>query len=108
MFVLAVDLPGLPPAVIRLIAGRSLTSNAAAVVPRADGRLQPLAAVWRRSALPAIQRRIAEGHPSLQELVREVGAEILEEADWRAVDPSGFAFENLNTLEQYAAHRERA
>ncbi len=108
MFVLAVDLPALTPAVIRLIAGRSLASNAAAVVPRADGRLQPLAAVWRRSVLPAIERRIAEGEPSLQELAREVGVEIVEEADWRPVDPSGFAFENLNTLEQYAAHRERA
>ena len=62
----------------------------AAVVPRADGRLQPLAAVWRAlrpGGDAAADRRRAS--PSLQELAREVGAEILEEAEWRRLDPSG-------------------
>jgi hypothetical protein len=45
---------------------------------------------------------------SLQGLAEEVGAEVLEESAWRAFDPSGAAFTNLNTLEQYAAQRERA
>ena len=43
VFVLAVDLPALPPALIRAIAARSLASEAAAVLPRAGGRIQPLA-----------------------------------------------------------------
>src|SRR5262245_60457605 len=59
IFVLAVDLPALPGTLARWIAERSLGSAAAAVVPRADGRLQPLAAVWRRAALPEVRRRIA-------------------------------------------------
>lgn len=108
IFVLAVDLPAVPPALLTAIAERSLASEAAAVVPRADGRLQPLAAVWRRSVLPAAERRIASGDLSLHGLAEEVGAEILEEAEWRRVDPSGAAFANLNTLEEYAALRERA
>jgi hypothetical protein len=45
---------------------------------------------------------------SLQGLAEEVGAEVFEENAWRAFDPSGAAFTNLNTLEQYAAQRERA
>jgi molybdopterin-guanine dinucleotide biosynthesis protein A len=108
IFVLAVDLPAISPALIGLIAQHGLASNAAAVVPRAGGRLQPLAAVWRRSCLGAAQRRVAAGQLSLHGLAEEVGAEILDESQWRAIDPSGVAFANLNTLEEYAALRERA
>jgi molybdopterin-guanine dinucleotide biosynthesis protein A len=107
-FVLAVDLPAVPAVLMRAMAERSLESGAAVVLARAEGRLQPLAALWRRSVLPAAGRRIAAGDLSLQGLVAEVGAEILEEPDWKAFDPSGAAFANLNTLEAYAALRERA
>ena len=108
VFVLAVDLPAVTPALLRAIAERSLVSRAAAVIPRAEGRLQPLAAVWRRAAAPAARRRIAAGEYSLHGLAVEVGAEIFEEAEWSALDPSGTAFANLNTLEDWAALRERA
>jgi molybdopterin-guanine dinucleotide biosynthesis protein A len=108
IFVLGVDLPAVPAALLRAIAERAYASDAAAVIPRADGRLQPLAAVWRRSVLPVAERRIAAGGRSLQGLAREIGAEIFEESDWKAVVPSGGAFANLNTLEVYAAMRERA
>ena len=108
VFVLGVDLPALPEALIREIARRGIASPAAAVVPRAGGRLQPLAAVWRRAALTAAAENLAAGELALHALVEAVGAEILEESEWRALDPSGNAFVNLNTLEQYAALRERA
>jgi molybdopterin-guanine dinucleotide biosynthesis protein A len=108
LFVLAVDLPALTEEVIRAVAGRSLASPAPAVVPHADGKLQPLAAVWRRSVLPAALARIARGELSLHGLAQEVGAEVLAEEEWRAADPSGNSFANLNTIEQYNAVRERA
>lgn len=108
IFVLAVDLPALAAPVIRGIAARSLEGDAPAVLPRADGRLQPLAGVWRRAVLPLARRRIGAGELSLHGLAEEAGAEVFEESAWRALDPSGNAFENLNTLERYAALRERA
>jgi molybdopterin-guanine dinucleotide biosynthesis protein A len=108
VFVLGVDLPGVPPALLRAIAQRSLATDAPAVIPRAEGRLQPLAAVWRRSVLAAAVRRVQAGELSLHGLAEEAGAEIFEEPEWRAIDPSGAAFANLNTLEEYAAQRERA
>jgi molybdenum cofactor guanylyltransferase len=108
VFVLAVDLPALTPALIRAIAGRGLETPAAALLPRAGGRLEPLAGVWRRAALPAARRRIAAGRLSLHGLADEVGAEIFDEEQWRGLDPSGRAFDNLNTLEDYEAMRERA
>ncbi|HEX5134695.1 MAG TPA: molybdenum cofactor guanylyltransferase [Thermoanaerobaculia bacterium] len=108
MFVLAVDLPGLTHDIVHEIATRGLKTPAPALVPEADGRLQPLAAVWRRSAMRFASRRISRGMLSLTALVEEVGAEIFPERDWRALDPSGNAFANLNTLVDWAAHRERA
>jgi len=110
VFVLAVDLPAVAPALLRAIAEESERREAAAVLPRADGRLQPLAGVWRRAALGAARRRIAEGDHSLSlhGLAEEVGAEVLDETWWRRWDPSGASFANLNTLEDWAALRERA
>ena len=108
VFVLAVDLPAVPAALLTAIAERSLSSEAAAVLPRADGRLQPLAGVWRKGVSAEAERRIARGDLSLHGLAEAVGAEILDEAEWKEVDPSGTAFANLNTLEDWAAMRERA
>jgi molybdopterin-guanine dinucleotide biosynthesis protein A len=109
LFVMAVDTPVLAPALIAEIARRGLKTAASVLLPRAGGRLQPLAAVWRRAVLPlALQRIASEQHLSLQELAQEAGVEVLEEAEWRRFDPSGNSFENLNTLEEYVAARERA
>ena len=108
MFVLAVDLPALTHDVVHAIATRGLKTPAAALVPEADGRLQPLAAVWRRSALRFASNRIARGKLSLSALFDEVGGEIFPESEWRALDPSGNSFANINTLADWAAHRERA
>jgi molybdopterin-guanine dinucleotide biosynthesis protein A len=108
IFVLAVDLPAIPPLLIRAIAERGRTTAAPALVPRADGRLQPLAAVWRRAALETARRRVASRDLSLQGLAQELNAEIFDEPEWRSLDPSGTAFANLNTLEDYAFLRERA
>ena len=108
VFVLAVDLPALAEAVIREIARRGLETERAAVMAEAGGRLQPLAAVWRREALPELDRRLARGERSLHGLAEAVGAEIIPERDWRAFDPSGNSFVNANTLREYAELRERA
>ena len=108
LFVVAVDLPVLAEQVIRAIAHASLAGRAPAVVPQAGGRLQPLAAVWRRGVLPAVLGRIERADLSLRGLAREVGAEILPEEAWLPADPSGNSFANLNTIEEYNALRERA
>ena len=108
VFVLAVDLPALSAALIRAIGERGLATGAAALVPWADGRLQPLAAVWRKTALPELDRRMSRGDLSLHGLAEAIDAEILPEQEWRAIDPSGNSFLNVNTLQEYAQLRERA
>jgi molybdopterin-guanine dinucleotide biosynthesis protein A len=108
VFLLAVDLPLVTEPVIRAIARRSQAAQAAAVVPHADGLLQPLAAVWRRGVLSTALARIERGELSLRGLAEEVGAEVLPGEFWLAADPSGNSFANVNTIEQYRAARERA
>jgi molybdenum cofactor guanylyltransferase len=108
IFVLAVDLPGLTHDIVREIAVRGPKTPAPALIPEAGGRLQPLAAVWRKSAARFAKNRISRGVLSLTALADEVAAEILPESEWRKLDPSGNAFANLNTFQEYTAHRERA
>ena len=105
VLILGVDLPLVAEPVLREIARRGLAGDAPAVAPIADGRLQPLAAAWRRRLLPEVLDRIAKGALSLRKLLEDAGAEVLAEQEWRALDPSGNSFANLNTVEQYAAAR---
>lgn len=108
IFILGVDLPGLTHDIVHEIAVRGLKTPAAAVVPEDGGRLQPLAAVWRKSAVRFAKNRIARGQLSLAALAEEIGADVFAESDWRKLDRSGNAFANLNTFQEYLAHRERA
>jgi len=97
VFTAACDMPFVSASGVALLAGRR--AGALAVVPRWGGRLEPLHALWSRSCLPAFERALAQGAPSLQELAALVGARIVEESEWRHVDPDGRAFENANTPE---------
>jgi molybdopterin-guanine dinucleotide biosynthesis protein A len=95
VFSAACDMPFVSEAGIALLAGRR--AGAEAVIVRWQGRLEPLHALWSRACLPLLSRLLADGDPSLQELARAVSAAIVEEREWRAVDPDGRAFLNANT-----------
>ncbi len=97
VFATACDMPFLSrPTVAHLVERRA---GARAVVPRWGGRLEPLFALWSRACLPILEAALLAGDPSLQELAGICGARVLEESEWRLVDPDGRAFENANTPE---------
>jgi molybdenum cofactor guanylyltransferase len=100
IFAAACDMPFLSEGPIRWLADRR--GGAPAVLVRFGGRLQPLHACWSRACLPVLDRLLREGDPSLRELARVVGARVIEEPEWRTVDPAGRAFENANTPEDAA------
>ncbi|MEI6105957.1 MAG: NTP transferase domain-containing protein [Opitutae bacterium] len=62
--VLAVDLPMMSPDLLERITGRARECGVTAV-PVHDGRFEPFAAAWHRTALPELQAAFAAGH-SLQ------------------------------------------
>jgi len=98
--VLAVDQPGAEAAVFRLLASR--WAGGAAVVPRAGGRLQPLSAVWAVSAAEPLAALLARGARSAAGAALDLGAQVVEERDWRAVAPGADLARNLNHPEDLA------
>jgi molybdopterin-guanine dinucleotide biosynthesis protein A len=98
-FVCSCDLPLLRPLfVARLF---HLLGDADSVVPRVDGRLHPLAAVYRLPVLAVISAMLADGEQRTTSLVERVNSRIVGEEDLRAADPRLVSLHNVNTPEEY-------
>jgi molybdopterin-guanine dinucleotide biosynthesis protein A len=76
---LACDLPLVPPALLRHLA--ATVSRYDAVVPRASGELQVLAAAYAARCLPALDRCLNEGRYSVHGFVSEVRVKFLDRQD---------------------------
>jgi acetylornithine deacetylase/succinyl-diaminopimelate desuccinylase-like protein/molybdopterin-guanine dinucleotide biosynthesis protein A len=95
VFAAGCDMPFLDAEAIAFLAARR--EGADAVMVRFRGHLEPLHAFWSRACLPVLERLLAAGEPSLRDLAASVRTRIVEEEEWRAVDPDGRAFANVNT-----------
>ncbi len=99
VFLCAVDMPFLKPALIRWMFETFHDVSAEVIVPECGGRLQPLHALYRRDAyenlLPFLQ---GEPIPSLQNILRTPALKVrlLSPAEWQRLDPDGKSFINLN------------
>jgi molybdopterin-guanine dinucleotide biosynthesis protein A len=100
IFAAGCDMPFIDAEAIRWLAARR--EGADAVLVEWRGRLEPLFAFWSRRCLAPLERLLAEGDPSLRALVDEVHACVLPEEAWRAFDPEGRCFENVNTWSDVA------
>jgi molybdopterin-guanine dinucleotide biosynthesis protein A len=104
VLVLATDHPGLRlELLVLLLEGRAAAPAVACRGP--GGHLEPLVAVYQRApALAAARARIeAGGDQSLRGLLVALGARVLEPAEWRAADPDGRSFTDLDTPDQVQA-----
>ena len=101
---LAGDHPGLRVELLaRLIA---LAGEAEAVACRRGPRLEPLVAVYERvPALAAARARLAgpAGGRSLTGLLADLGTLVVEEPEWRRLDPDGRSFVDLDDPADLAA-----
>lgn len=95
VFTVGCDMPFLSEEAVGYLLARR--GGARAVVVRHRGRLEPLHAAWSRECLPLIEAALRAGAPSLQELARAVAPCVIEEAEWREVDPGARSLENANT-----------
>jgi molybdopterin-guanine dinucleotide biosynthesis protein A len=100
VFAAGCDMPFVSADGIALLAARR--EGHEAVIVRWRGHLEPLHTLWSRACLPTFERALRAGDPSLQDLVRMVDAAVVDEAEWRAIDPDGRAFANANTPEDLA------
>jgi molybdopterin-guanine dinucleotide biosynthesis protein A len=98
-FVCGCDMPFLCPALIRYLGG--LAVEADVVIPRVRD-YEPLHAVYTPACLEAIRRALAAGGRNA-DILSDVRARVVEEAELRRYDPGLRSLENLNTPDEYAA-----
>ena len=97
VLVLAGDHPGLRVELLAHLAG--LAARGEAVACRRGPRLDPLVAVYRRAPALALARaRLADpaGDRSLAGLLAGLRTLVVEEAQWRPLDPDGRSFVDLD------------
>ena len=100
VLVLAGDHPGLRVELLgHLVA---LAPRGEAVACRRGSRLEPLVAVYRRVPALAAARRALPGG-SLTGLLADLRAVVVEEPEWRALDPDGRSFVDLDDPADLAA-----
>ncbi len=84
---------GMPPGTPTGVAGAS-----AIVTARAAG-LQPLLAAYRRRCVGPLEELLGGGPLPTTALISVIQARIVHPEEWRAVDPDGQSFLNVNTHE---------
>ena len=98
---LAVDMPFVSVAFLEYLANEARSATEAAViVPRSDGRRQPLCAVYRRNSADAAEQAMRAGRNKIDLLFDAVNTRVITEEE---IDRAGFSasiFRNLNTPDQ--------
>lgn len=107
--VLGVDMPFLQPALLRLLVERlraaGIESGARWVVPIAERRPQPLCSAIARDALAVLRAHLDAGDRAPMAVAAGLGLVRIEEAAWRAADPDGLSFVDVDTPEALEAAR---
>lgn len=98
-FVCPCDAPFLDPEFVRRLA--AFLGNQDACVPRVQGRLHPLAALYRTGVAATARALLAQGSFGPIHLLEKVRCRIVEEQDLGDIDLR--TLRNVNTPEEYAA-----
>ena len=107
--VVACDMPFASPKLIEAASKLLLKEEADVVIPDSGGGLEPLHAVYRReTCIPAIEAAIEADLWKLISWFPQVKVHVLQPDEVKTYDPSGLAFWNLNTPEEFAEAERRA
>jgi molybdopterin-guanine dinucleotide biosynthesis protein A len=100
VLVTAGDMPDLAPAVVEVLLAALDAPEVDAALLRHDGRSRPLPMVLRRRpALVAAAALVAAGERRLGALPDGLRRHVIEEADWRPLDPDGRTLVDVDTPE---------
>jgi molybdenum cofactor guanylyltransferase len=101
VFASSCDVPFLAPAFVRAVV--DALGDADVAIPEAEGRLHPLAAAYRRTAvLPVARALLDEGRLRPVYLLERLRHVVVPEATLRGVDPALDSLRNVNTPEELA------
>jgi molybdenum cofactor guanylyltransferase len=96
--VVAVDMPDASADVLADLAA-AWRAGDDVVAPHADGRIQPLHAVWAVDALAAVRRALVAGRLAVHDVLGDLSLKVVGEETWHAVDPAGRFARNINRPE---------
>jgi len=102
--VVACDMPFLNLALLRMML--PLTNEYDVVIPRLDGLLEPLHAIYGQACLPAIARLLERGQRQIIAFFHEVRVRYVEEDEVDRFDPHHLSFLNVNTPEDWERVQE--
>ena len=94
-FVVGCDLPFLNAGLISHMI--EVTNGHDAVVPKLNGFVEPLHAVYSRHCLMPIKRQLDRNELRIRSFFAEAKVRYIRESDIKRYDPEGTAFFNLNT-----------
>jgi molybdenum cofactor guanylyltransferase len=100
---LSVDMPRMTSKFLKWLLERASASPELILVPDAAGGPQPLCAVYRPGALPAVTQALQSGKYKIGRLFSKVPTRVLTELE---IVSSGFSvtiFQNVNTPDEYKA-----
>ena len=101
---LACDLPFVSARLLRFVIERAVVGEADVTVPESrDGEYQPLCAVYRKRALPAIRASLARGQNKVMRFFRYIQCCVISWAELAGEGFPAWVFDNMNTPEEYQA-----
>jgi len=101
----ACDMPHIERRVVELLLNSALPGAIDAVLPRIDGRPEPLLAVYARSARTGFEKAICAGRLRVMEAIDGLRVHFIDDAALRIADPDLRSFVNVNTPKELAAAR---
>jgi molybdopterin-guanine dinucleotide biosynthesis protein A len=104
--VVAADMPFLNPDLLQHLVG--VATGFDVVMPRINGEIEPLHAVYSRDCLPAIQERIERNQLQIRVFLEQVRVRYIEAAEIDRFDPRHLSFFNVNTPEDLTKAQEIA
>lgn len=99
VMVLSCDMPFATVELMAFLASKS--EEFAAVVPRCEGRVEPLCAVYARSCLPVIEDLLQAGENQVRQVFGKVTTCYVEEAELQRFGDAKQLFFNLNTPQDW-------
>jgi molybdopterin-guanine dinucleotide biosynthesis protein A len=104
--ILACDLPYLSAEWLEWLLARAIRSREQVVIPQTGRGLEPLAAVYRRECGSAIATALARGERKVTRVIEELRMDVVDQSEWRGLDPRALVLKNMNTPEDYDEARK--
>jgi molybdenum cofactor guanylyltransferase len=101
--ILSVDMPLMTSDFLIWLAQRAASGGELAFVPEAQGRLQPLCAIYRRASQCVIEQALTMGDFKIDAIFQLIPTRYVKEADLLAAGFSPDIFGNVNTPADYEA-----